>query len=513
MKKTVSINIKGLHFIIEEQAYEKLQAYLDRLENKLGNTEGKQEIIEDIELRMAEIFTENLNNNHKKVIEMVDVEAAISILGEPEDYIEGEETKSSAQESIDNEKYSYDRHDKKLFRDLENAVIAGVCSGLANYFAIDVIIVRIIFLLVLFFGGFGIPLYIILWIIVPKVSSHIDRLRMQGRPITVENVREEVETAAQRMSYQSEKFARKMQRESTFQRGMGSAGRAIRVIIGLFFMMFGISAIIGFLSLLVLQIGVFPVSGDDGLYDLYSFANLFWDHPEELQVIYYGGMLVSIVLICWILVTAVRFIFDTPMGWYKFISRTALFAFIIGIVLCFYGGATFGKEFSFESEIEKDLNPVSNSLYLEVTDKTAHTDGKGKVRIRERHHMIFAEKNGRIHQVGVPVRYIQTEDSVFRMRVVYKAHGSTQTEAFDNARHIQYDLQQKGDTLYIPKSFNYPTKDKIRNQRVKVFIEVPRNKVFYVNGKELKLERDTDDDDEDLITREMYIDEDEEYNF
>lgn len=513
MKKTVSINIKGLHFIIEEQAYEKLQAYLDRLENKLGNTEGKQEIIEDIELRMAEIFSENLENNSKKVIEMVDVEHAISILGEPEEYIEGDESKSIKEEPLESDKYTYDRHDKKLFRDLENAALAGVCSGLANYFAVDVIIVRILFLLVLFFGGFGIPLYIILWIIVPKVNSHIDRLRMQGRPITVESVREEVETAAQRMSHQSEKFARKMQRESTFQRGIGSAGRAIRLVAGLFFMLFGISAIIAFLTFLVLNIGVFPVSGEDGLYDLYEFANMFWDHPEELQFIYYGGMILSVVLICWILATAVRLIFNSPMSWYRFISRTAFFALILGIALAIYGGATIGREFSFESEIEKDLNPIGNELHIQVAENLRETDGKGTVRIRERHPFIFTEKNGRIYQMGVPVRYIETEDSVFRMKVVYRAHGSTQTKAFENARHIQYGLKQQGDTLFLPKSFNYPVEDKIRNQRVKVYIEIPRNRVFFVNGKEFSLNRIDEDDDYDLITREMYLDEDEEYNF
>ena len=119
MKKTVSVNIKGLNFLIEEDAYELLQDYLDRLAIQLQNDEGKLEIIEDVELRIAELCNVRLNDS-KTVIEFVDIQDVIATLGNPEDYTDNEEMEDSNSYQ-DREKKSTE---KRLFRDTDNATIA-----------------------------------------------------------------------------------------------------------------------------------------------------------------------------------------------------------------------------------------------------------------------------------------------------------------------------------------------------------------------------------------------------
>lgn len=167
MKKTVSVNIKGMNFLIEEDAYELLQDYMNRLSHGLRNEKGSKEIIEDIELRIAELCSTKLTDR-KQVIEIEDIESILVTLGDPSQYIEDDSESTETFTSTERESSSSRSSEKRLFRDLDNAAIAGVCSGIANFLNIDVVIVRAIFVIVFMFAGFGLPLYVILWIIVPK---------------------------------------------------------------------------------------------------------------------------------------------------------------------------------------------------------------------------------------------------------------------------------------------------------------------------------------------------------
>ncbi|MCE2710999.1 MAG: PspC domain-containing protein [Cryomorphaceae bacterium] len=151
-----------MNFLIEEEAYECLKQYMDKLAHVLKNDKGGKEIIEDIELRIAELCTAKLNDR-KQVIDTDDIKSILDTLGDPSQFIdEDKPTNEDSFHSTKDQKQSSD--EKRLFRDLENASIAGVCSGIANYLNIDVVIVRAIFLVIFFFGGFGLPMYFILWI-------------------------------------------------------------------------------------------------------------------------------------------------------------------------------------------------------------------------------------------------------------------------------------------------------------------------------------------------------------
>ena len=164
MKKTLTINLGGFIFHIDEDAFNQLDLYLGTLRNQFSRTSGGDEIIADVETRMAELFRER-NGETKEVINTLDVEAVISILGKPEDYLQ-EEDYAHAGAHYD----QYQPYSKKIHRDVDNRIIGGVAAGLAAYLNIDSIWTRLLFIALLF-TGFGLLLYVILWIVVPSART------------------------------------------------------------------------------------------------------------------------------------------------------------------------------------------------------------------------------------------------------------------------------------------------------------------------------------------------------
>ncbi|HLU88097.1 MAG TPA: PspC domain-containing protein, partial [Taishania sp.] len=204
MNKTTSIHIQGFPFIIEEIAYTRLENYIKRLKSALAGQEGADEIIEDIELRIAELFTSKTSST-KQVIDDNDVIDVLNTLGDPKEYADNpEDAHASTEETYSNSQQTYER---RLYRDTENGYIGGVCSGLASYFNIDPTIIRLIWVAAFLIGGVGFLLYVVLWIVIPKASSSIDRLKMKGKPINVDSVKEEVERTAKNVSEKSRQFA------------------------------------------------------------------------------------------------------------------------------------------------------------------------------------------------------------------------------------------------------------------------------------------------------------------
>lgn len=180
MKKTFDININGNVFQIEVDAYEVLQKYMVNLKNYFGKDEEGKEIISDIESRIAEIFTEKINEENQ-VVTLHWVNEVVDTMGTPENFNE---------EQIDEEPLAGQKKRKrKLYRDPEQSVLGGVCGGLAAYFNMDPVVIRlIVVLLALVTSGAGLLAYFILWIIVPKAVTTTQRLEMKGEDVTVKNI-------------------------------------------------------------------------------------------------------------------------------------------------------------------------------------------------------------------------------------------------------------------------------------------------------------------------------------
>jgi phage shock protein PspC (stress-responsive transcriptional regulator) len=183
MKITVSINLGGYSFNIDEDAYAELKMYLKNLEHHFADEESSSEILSDIETRMAELFRAKLTT-YKQVISIEDVRQAISVLGTPEDISDNEGPSSR-------EKFSSPGY-HRMYRDPDHRIIGGVCSGMGAYWDIDPLIVRIIFLALLLAGGIGALVYIILYIVLPEAKTTAQKIEMKGEPVNIHNIKEAV---------------------------------------------------------------------------------------------------------------------------------------------------------------------------------------------------------------------------------------------------------------------------------------------------------------------------------
>lgn len=187
MKKAINISIGKTGFIIEEDAFEKLKSYLDGFEKSIGNKSDVKEVMEDVEARIAEIFAEHTQSN-SRVVSIDLVNKVIALMGIPETEEQpGNETSSANstgtpppfQESVR----------KRFYRDPDHAVIGGVCAGVAAYFKLDILLVRILFACAIPVGGLGFWVYLVLWVAAPQAKTIVEKLEMRGEPVNAENIR------------------------------------------------------------------------------------------------------------------------------------------------------------------------------------------------------------------------------------------------------------------------------------------------------------------------------------
>ncbi len=203
MKKTITINLGGTIFNIDEDAYQLLDNYLSNLRVHFRNEEGTDEIINDFESRISELFGERLRLGYE-VITIEHVESVINRMGKPEELFEDEEkTKEgeNTQKRVFQEQVIEGK--KKLMRDPDNRILGGVAAGIAAYKGWDVTAVRLVMILLLFVPVtyWMFLLYIILWMVMPQAQTATDRLIMRGENITLETIGQTVTDGFEKVSH------------------------------------------------------------------------------------------------------------------------------------------------------------------------------------------------------------------------------------------------------------------------------------------------------------------------
>ena len=184
MKRVENINLGGKKFTIDQDAYHELDDYLQSIRGRFSNSNGVDDILYDIETRLSELFEENKQGSD--IITIEKVKKVKSIMGMPSDF--ESEVGGSAHTSNDN--YSTE---KRLFRNNEDKVVAGICSGLAAYWGLESPILTRILFVMLAFSGIGVIPYIVLWIFVPEAKTTSDKLTMHGEKINIDTIAKSVE--------------------------------------------------------------------------------------------------------------------------------------------------------------------------------------------------------------------------------------------------------------------------------------------------------------------------------
>jgi len=181
MKKVINAGIGGRSFTIDEDAYQKLEAYLSSFRKQANMGYESKEVMDEVESRIADLFSEALSAVHQDVVNLRMVEDVIFRIGMPDGSTEFNTEEHTTGQNVNAQ--------KRLYRNPDSKIIGGVCGGLAAYFDVDVTIIRILAVIALFFGSAGFWAYIVFWIVAPVAVTATQKCEMHGIPATAENIR------------------------------------------------------------------------------------------------------------------------------------------------------------------------------------------------------------------------------------------------------------------------------------------------------------------------------------
>lgn len=474
MNKTVTINLGGTIFNVEEDAFELLKSYLDKIKQNFAGDASAGEIMMDIEGRIAELFVQKLNEK-KNVIVRSDVEEVINVMGQPEDYGTGDsgETVNSSSE--------YVKHDKRrIYRDQDDAYVGGVCSGLSYYLGWDPIILRIAFVILTFAGGSGIPVYIILWAVIPAAATTAEKLKMRGEPVTIDNIGRFVNKEAQRAGENIHRFGEKAKKNFSGARNHSEGiGNALRKILGLGLVVAGLVLLFGLLTSTF--IANFEVFGFNSNFELLN--ELVFQNDGTIWMLVVGGLLVALMPILSILYAGTRLLIDRGrrvrgIGW-------SLFAlFIIGLIMLGISGTSTARQFRRGGELKNTMAlniAAGDTLFLNVQEDTVFT---GRHYYEHSDFFDLVQKRDDKFIFGEPLHmHIYTCDSSETPKVVVEKYsrGANLNDAGERAERIEYDLQMDGNTIEIPSLFATPKEDVYRGQNVDIRFYLPKGSYVKFN--------------------------------
>jgi phage shock protein PspC (stress-responsive transcriptional regulator) len=478
MKKTISINIAGLVFNIEEDGYLVLKKYLDEIKAIFSSEEGVNEMLEDIEARIAELFHEKLNNS-KQVITELDVAEVMAVMGRPTDYkVDSEENEDSFQKS-DSEEPIHEKASKRLYRDEENAAIGGVCSGLGHYFGLDPVILRIIFVLMVILGGSGILIYIILWVVIPEAKTTAQKLQMRGQSVNLDNIKDYVSGFTKDAKTGATKAA------NSIKTSVNKSGDVVSSVLKIFGKIIGAGFMIGgIIAIVIISIVFF------GDLELISFTTESLDNNLNtlFEVLYPSGSsimnfwsLFLIITLPLLAITSIglKLLFNYK-GKMKGPSLGGLIVWIIAICLFSYSNVELGMQFKSDYELEENINNISSdsisTLHLSIDYK-----GNNIYRIEdnvlwEEHDYFFIDKEN--IEIGFPGFKILRDSTIqdYKVTLIKRSNGRTTRQALDNAKNIDYKPIFKSDSLLVPSVYSFSSDRKIRGQHVTLEIRVPLGK-------------------------------------
>ena len=469
MNKTVSIHLQGVPFIFEEQAYDRLNQYLLRLREVLQKEEGSDEIIQDVELRMVELLQQHLTP-FRQVVELSIIEQIISKLGQPEDFTE--ETSSS--NGVPNE--TEVQTEKRLFRDGDRAMIGGVCAGVAAYFNVDVVIIRAIYVFTFLTFGIGFLLYIVLWAIVPMAKTSSDKLRMKGQHVNIENMKSELEDAANRIK----KGAKEFKANSGIQSTIGGVLRIISVVIGIWALLFGTGIFVFAIVFFFVNPDIIPAQLNGRFMSFQDFGGLLFESNAHESYFYLGIGLIAVALVAQCYLFGIRLITQFKATYLKVLTAIFGVTLLVGVVLVSLGGVQIGRSMAIYGEVEKEIATISG-LELNIEKKSIEGQLIDGFKIKsDGDEGVVTIKNGRVFLRGIELVYSQSRDSMFHIHQINDAQGRTHESALKKARNIRCAFEFHNNHMFLETMYSFPRFDKFRDQNVKFLIAVPEGgKIFY----------------------------------
>jgi phage shock protein PspC (stress-responsive transcriptional regulator) len=509
MNKVFNINLGGVPFTIDQDAYEELSQYLEIIHNHFRHTEGYQEITNDIEARMAELFQEKLGG--RPIVTVSEVRSVIAIMGTPEDFgAEAAEAEAPKSAWSGNGKWKL-KTGRRLFRNVDETVIGGVCSGIAAYFGIqDPLWVRLAFILFAITGGFAIPLYIILWGVLPKAETASDRLAMRGEPANVENIskiiQEEFEHVSKKVSelgdelkaeFGSKKKSAPPSDGSESQSGFTDGGHHFRaaategihvlgtVVLAILDVLKKIIKPVAFVIgiMMVVFLALIWIASVGGLFWGLPFSSFLFPGTPFITTLGVINVLVLIGIPILMMILLVMRIFMRTHFKPRWAAGLWIFWLINVFSFAFLMGTMGVKQFSTGGEVSmgaKDLTFSGDTLFIDIAENPYND-------VIFRMGDNLAMTDDRLISNDVVLNFEKSKTGRFELLQKNRARGGTLSEAQTLAQDVEFPYELKGNHLVLPANFIIPKGVKWRNQEVELTLRVPVDKWVKVPDNDFNL--------------------------
>jgi phage shock protein PspC (stress-responsive transcriptional regulator) len=484
MNKTVNINLANILFHIDEEAYNKMRRYLESVKRSFANTPGSDEILSDIEARIAELFHEKLENE-RQVITNKEVDEVIAIMGQPEDYMVDEDIFEDEPRSFSSEQ----KRVKKLYRDIQTKYVAGVSSGLAHYVGLNPLWVRLLWVILTIGSGGGfILLYGLLWILIPEAATTSQQLDMRGEDVNISNIERKVkegfdDIADKVKSVDYEKVGDKVKNGGkTFFDTLGD-------IVMFFFKIFG-----KFIGILLIIVGAATIIGM--FIGMLTIGTLDWVNIPGVDNFISNSTEAPV----WILSLMMFFAIGIPFFFLfylglkilinnlKSIGSIAKFSLLglwlislIGLIVigvktaaahAYSGSTTIEEEVYFENAIDTlNITAVTTKLF----------DNRGHIRVDDS--IITYDDDGEEVLLSDNVRFKikKTKDSIISIEIRKEANGKSFNAAREKSNRINYGYKAEGNTIYLDDYLTAGSKNRFSDQEVRVTLYVPVGTVLKYN--------------------------------
>lgn len=474
MKKTLFINLSGFAFHIDDDAYDKLHQYLQKIERSFSDKEEAKEIVSDIEARIAELF-HGKKKSSEEVITLIEVEEVIGTIGQPQDIADEDET----EERPRHESFAESNpplYGKRLYRDPDGRVLGGVCGGLGAYFNIDPMVFRILFLLTFFFYGSSLLAYFVLWIVMPKAITISQKLQMKG-PAAYERWQENIKNEYSEV-HDTFKRSKTYQRSSAaYSHGSDAMGNLLGGMVRVFGLIIGVVLMLSMLTVLVSLLFTFTFGFT--FLDFSGVSNYVASLPSlfisENEMLYgsIGLLLVSCIPVIVLFYLGFKLVFRFNAR-FRYLGFASLLLWFVGLGLVFYTSAKVARDFTVTQEIYKKellVLPADSVIYLKPNITTHSLDYKEH--LFDMNQLDIYANNQKIYVQGKPrIELVRGQD--YYIEIKKSAKGGTINQAQKNGNDIEFFWMQKDAILNLDAIFNLQENSKIRDQKLQVVITVPQ---------------------------------------
>uniref|UniRef100_UPI00404A81DE PspC domain-containing protein n=1 Tax=Flavobacterium sp. TaxID=239 RepID=UPI00404A81DE len=482
MNKTISINLGGFSFHIDEDAYQKLSRYFDAVKRSLS-PDGRDEIIKDIESRIAELFQERLQNE-KQVVGLQEIDQVIAIMGQPEDYkIDEDNTTNYNTDYSSNNSYT---NTKKLYRDRDDSILGGVLSGLGHYLGVDPLWLRII-MVILFFGfGTGLLIYIILWVLVPEAITNNQKLEMKGEPINISNIEKKVKEGFdditgrinnldhQKIANTAKSGANQI--ATTIGSIFLSIFKVFSKIIGSFLIFIGSMSLLGIVIVSIIMI--FSTSMSDKMRFTYINTPFYDDVSLWVQGILF--LLTIGIPILFLIILGLKLVVNNMKPMANYVKYSFLAIWIIALCSTIYLAIQQANQVGFEGKTiqKEELNLLpKDTLYIKMEVNDFYSKNVSKKVTRKFTH---DEKNNEIiYSTNVNLHLMRTDQSTPYFQVEKMANGKSIIEAKNRAEKIKYHFEIQDNRIILDNYFTTNFKNKYRDQEVHIYLYLPNGFIIF----------------------------------